>query len=196
MSQHQTPGEMLRQAREQRALEQQEVAKQLRLSAQTIIDIERDDYRHFTAEIYLRGHMRAYARLVNVDLDELLKAYEKMDITFESDPRTPAMLANNASITRSATRNGRRKAIFWAGFSVLFILIIMVMLWWQEQRNHTTILIQPIAQNKPVAKVETQEKPLATAVQAKKKTKPVAQKAHQPDKFVPDYSVSAVKNRK
>ena len=46
-----TPGQLLVAAREQRGLSQIEVAKQLRLSVQTVRDLEKDDYAAIVSEI-------------------------------------------------------------------------------------------------------------------------------------------------
>jgi len=152
MSEHQTPGEILRAARELRGLEQSDIATRLRLSVQTIIDIENDDYQHFAAEIYLRGHMRSYARLVDVDSVMLFKSYEKMGIEIESDPQIPVVMSYNVSISHPATQHSKRKTVLWAGFGVLLILIVMVVLWWQEQRHHAShVSVQMTNVTKPAA---------------------------------------------
>jgi len=62
----QPPGALLKSAREKLGLQQSEVAERLRLSVQKIIDIENEDYPRFSAAVYLRGHLRAFARVVNL----------------------------------------------------------------------------------------------------------------------------------
>ncbi len=132
--QHKTPGELLRAAREHRGFQQSAMADRMRLSVQTIIDIENDDYSRFSAEIYLRGHIRSYARIVNLEEDKVLQCYEAMGFVFESDNRD-RMLALTIPVT-TRTRRSKKRALLWVGISVMLVLVVMVVMWWREQQSH------------------------------------------------------------
>lgn len=205
----QTPGEILKAAREFRGYHQNQVAERLRLSVQTIKDIENDDYTHFTAEIYLRGHIRSYARVCDVDPEIVLKAFEGMGIEIESDPQVPVMMAHDVPVSRRSRRT-KRKTLLWAGLGVLLVLIVMVVLWWQEQQRHmyysqkATVPIETKATTevKPAAD-ERMAAPLQPPTRVKK-DKLVRHKAHHRkithhasretnnDTYAPDYSVTPV----
>ena len=74
-----TLGQRLVAASNAQGLSQADIAKEMRLSLQTVIDIESDDYSHGSAIIYLRGYLRGYARLVGLNPDEVLADFEKSD---------------------------------------------------------------------------------------------------------------------
>jgi len=196
-----TPGALLKAAREKRGLQQAGVAERLRLSVQTIIDLENDDYTHFTAEIYLRGHIRSFARLVNLDENKALECYESMGMVFETD-NNERLLSSQTVPVSARTRRSKRRALMWTSFTVLLILVVMVALWWQEQKHHVfpslsgisqsvnmqTISIKTAATKPRIQKPKiishtvslvAQKKKVPVRVHSKRKTKP----------YVPDYRV-------
>lgn len=69
-------GARLREARERKGISQAEVAAQLHLNEQTIVALEHDDRSRLPAPIYVRGYVRAYARLLGLSEEELLARYQ------------------------------------------------------------------------------------------------------------------------
>jgi len=65
-------GALLREARERRGMSVGDCATALRARAGQIEALEQGDLSGFGAEIYARGFLRSYARLVDVDADEVL----------------------------------------------------------------------------------------------------------------------------
>jgi cytoskeleton protein RodZ len=70
-------GQRLRQAREARGLNVQDIAARLHLSASVVATIENGAFEQLPAATYARGYMRAYANLVGVNPDTLLAAYDQ-----------------------------------------------------------------------------------------------------------------------
>lgn len=176
-----TPGKLLKAARERRGLQQRGVADRMRLSLQTIVDIESDDYTHFTAEIYLRGHLRNFSRIVNLDENEVLQCYESMGTVFEAENRERLLSIQTAPVTTQRTRRSKRRpALLWVSFMVLLILVVMVVLWWREQQSHMFYTLSSNSgstevQTIPITAANTDanvEKPIMIARKATKKTTP------------------------
>ena len=71
-----TPGQLLISAREAQSLSIDDIAKQLRLSLQTIIDLEQDAYAKIGVRTYVRGYLCSYARIVNVPERQILEVFE------------------------------------------------------------------------------------------------------------------------
>ncbi|RRQ21088.1 helix-turn-helix domain-containing protein [Thiohalobacter thiocyanaticus] len=69
-------GARLREVREHKGISPAEVAAQLHLNEQTIVALEQDDRSRLPAPIYVRGYVRAYARLLGLDEEELLARYQ------------------------------------------------------------------------------------------------------------------------
>lgn len=70
------PGIRLRTAREAAGMDLERVAAQLHLRPQQVEALEKDDYDGFAARVFVRGYLRNYARLVDLAVDEVLKAFD------------------------------------------------------------------------------------------------------------------------
>lgn len=73
-----SPGERLQNARQTRGWEVPEVAEKLNLSPGVVRALEADDYRLLPNPIFVRGYLRSYARLLDLNGDELVRAYEAL----------------------------------------------------------------------------------------------------------------------
>lgn len=84
------PGSRLQQARIKKNLDLEQVARKLHLSKQHVEAIERDDYSYVSALAYARGHLRMYAKLVDLTPNEILKAFDALQLK-DPTPATPAL---------------------------------------------------------------------------------------------------------
>jgi cytoskeleton protein RodZ len=71
-------GQLLRKARLNRGLSVEEVARQLRLSVRQITALEEDDYSKLVSNTFLRGFVRNYAKLLQMDSSPLLQQLERL----------------------------------------------------------------------------------------------------------------------
>jgi cytoskeleton protein RodZ len=74
------PGVELARAREARGLTRAQVAEDLRLSQSQVEALERGDESRLAGGTYVRGYVRAYARLVGLDPDELVARFERASL--------------------------------------------------------------------------------------------------------------------
>lgn len=65
-------GEQLRKAREAAGLSLEQVASQLRMPVQVVAALEAEHWDRLGAPVFVRGQLRSYARLLKVDLGDLL----------------------------------------------------------------------------------------------------------------------------
>jgi cytoskeleton protein RodZ len=72
-----SPGALLAAARESRGLTVIDIARQLKLSPWQIDALESGDYRRLPGTVFVRGFIRNYARLVNLDAALLLANAER-----------------------------------------------------------------------------------------------------------------------
>jgi cytoskeleton protein RodZ len=72
-----TPGQILRAARLRRGLAIQDVARQLRLSVRQVTALEEDDYSKLSSGTFLRGFVRNYSKLLQIDPQPLLRQLEE-----------------------------------------------------------------------------------------------------------------------
>jgi len=71
-----SPGKLLRDAREQLGLTQEQVAKELFMTLTKVKAIESDQYKYLHSDTFIRGYLRAYAQMVKVDLGHLMSIYD------------------------------------------------------------------------------------------------------------------------
>lgn len=88
------PGEELRRAREARGWPVERVAERLRLRAEQIVALERDDHSAFPALIFVSGYVRNYARLLGIDAAPLLASLQPVEAA------TPVIRAESAAPRR------------------------------------------------------------------------------------------------
>ncbi|MGE5027488.1 MAG: RodZ domain-containing protein [Betaproteobacteria bacterium] len=72
-------GQTLAEARERLGLSIPDVARQLRLSARQVEALEADDYSNLPAQTFLRGFIRNYAKLLQLDPEPLLAGCQGME---------------------------------------------------------------------------------------------------------------------
>jgi len=69
------PGQLLKEAREAAKLSVEDVARELRMTATKVRDLEADDYDKLHSDTFVRGYLRTYAKLLDMDSARLLEAY-------------------------------------------------------------------------------------------------------------------------
>lgn len=138
-----TPGKILRQAREALSLSQAKVAEKLYLSLQVIKDIEEDDYIHISAPIYVRGYLRNFAQLVHVPEEKILRAFEAMEVTEKFNHRERQFDSDFMLPIYHHNIQPRRKILRWVSLVVLAVLVALVMLWWRSQQHQSYSTVQP-----------------------------------------------------
>lgn len=70
------PGGVLRATRESLRYTRQDIADALNLTVRVVEDLETEQWQKFHAAAFARGYVRAYAKLLNLDPDALLRDYE------------------------------------------------------------------------------------------------------------------------
>ena len=72
------PGRVLQEERTRRKLDLEAVARQLRLSLTQVKALEADEYDKLPGTTFVRGFIRNYARILEIDAEPLLARYELM----------------------------------------------------------------------------------------------------------------------
>lgn len=132
------PGRVLRAAREAAGLSQSDVAQKLRMSRQSIKDIECDEYSHFSAVIYVSGYIRNYASLLHLDSKPLLQAFYEMGFaeevkSIERVNTSTLMTGVHRAVMVNRSKNHMAR---WASLLILAILVSLVGFWWYGQHHH------------------------------------------------------------
>jgi cytoskeletal protein RodZ len=72
-----TPGEMVREARKSLGLSLADVAAMTRVPKTMLKHLESDRYDEYSADVFARGHLRNYAREVQLEPEIVLQAFDR-----------------------------------------------------------------------------------------------------------------------
>jgi cytoskeleton protein RodZ len=113
------PGARLRAAREAAGLSLEQAAQQLKLAPRQVRALEEEDFAQLPGRTFARGFVRNYARLLNLDGDDLLRLLP--DSARAPALEAPALHSTGAMIAELPSRGPAR-----SGFSRWVIPIVLV----------------------------------------------------------------------
>ncbi|HET6655019.1 MAG TPA: RodZ family helix-turn-helix domain-containing protein [Gammaproteobacteria bacterium] len=126
-------GQRLRAGRERVSLSEAQVAQALNLDQSVVHALEAGDFDSLGAPIFVKGHLRNYARLVKIDPAEIIAAYEVLERT--APPDLPARSARGVKMDE---HGGWGSRIAW----LVLALIVAALGWWLYQTNQLSDLVR------------------------------------------------------
>ena len=178
-SQSSSPGARLAAAREQLGMTLSEAAERLRLDVATLQALEAGRFETLGAAVFVRGHLRHYAELLGLPLEEIEAAYAASSAKLAPQPdlrRTTTLPGNSASRAISLPP---RAALIGA-----IVLVLVALVWWAMRvppgRRHAAnpavaSPATPLAAQAPNA-VDAGPQPSAEAAAAAKNPAPTSTK--------------------
>lgn len=133
-----TPGQLLSAAREQRGLTQEAVAQQMRLSLQTIKDIEADNYVHIGVKTFVRGYLSGYARIVKIPEPRVLSAFDAMGVVFSDQVISIATMTSAQEFSR-LNKHKSPKAVRWGAGIISVVVVLLLVAITREHMHHKTV---------------------------------------------------------
>lgn len=142
------PGADLRSAREARGLSVHQVAVELHVSDAFINALERGDYAVLGEPVFVRGHLRNYARAVGVPEGQVLGAYDQT----QNKPVTPKLVTQH-TLGGGMSLRTREWSLRAASGAVVVVLLVLAVSWWQRRPDETvlpsTAVTQPVSTPAP-----------------------------------------------
>ncbi|MDN5861852.1 MAG: DUF4115 domain-containing protein [Salinisphaera sp.] len=123
-AQDNSPGSLLRRAREHRQMSVEELSGETALPRATIEALENNDFDRLAQPVFVRGYYRKCARVLEVDQETIMAAYA--DHTGVAGPR-PADPGRVDVITQDVTPGNWRP--LWVVVAVVVIIVIGVFAW-------------------------------------------------------------------
>ena len=114
-----TPGLLLKAARERQGYSEREAADRLNLMPDYVGIIERDEYEALRSPSFARGYVRAYCRLLELDESLLLLLFDELQGSSSEGPK------RIETQSLQLHRTGKGVVI---GLGILFLLVLA--LWW------------------------------------------------------------------
>jgi len=129
-------GARLKAAREEQNMALADVAAKLKLTSRQIEALEEEDFSHLPSEVFVRGFVRNYARLVGLEPDSLIAP---VDVQAEV---SEAITAPNAGLVVDSS--GIRRWLVYPMIAVTVFLILVAALYnWLRQGEDTLITTPP-----------------------------------------------------
>ena len=129
-------GERLAEARREQQIAVFEIAKELHLDEHKVRALERNEFDVLGAPVFAKGYLRKYAQLVNVDGDDVLADYYRMNRAAEAPPVV-------------STRQRPRQELSpgpWIAVIVVIILAVTAYLWFTRPDAPSISLPEPAAE--------------------------------------------------
>ncbi|WP_417617432.1 RodZ domain-containing protein [Oceanisphaera sp.] len=121
------PGALLRKSREAKGWTQAEVARRLNLRVAVIEAIDNDHHKAGVALTFLRGYVKAYAKVVGVPEAQAVAAFDAMSV---AQAPTDIPMKSFSKKTRQQASDKWLKRISWLVFTGL--VASLVYWWWQD----------------------------------------------------------------
>lgn len=122
-------GEQLQSAREAQSLKLSDVALQLKLPEARLIEIESSEYDPAISATFYRGYIRAYARLLKLDVEPLLESFNQtvvQETAIETNPRLSAFSSKKEVTTGT-------QLFKWMS-AIIVISILSLVAWGLKER--------------------------------------------------------------
>jgi cytoskeleton protein RodZ len=134
-------GQMLNQAREARGLTLQQVASQLNLAVALIEKLEQDQFNGDMQETYVRGYIRAYAKLLKIPEKQLVTAFS-LETGRQRFVAKPMQTFSNR--TKLQTTD---KRFLWLTYGIIALFIVLLFVWWWQTEAESEQSTQKQATN-------------------------------------------------
>jgi cytoskeleton protein RodZ len=134
-------GQMLREARERMGLSVDDVVAKIKLASRQIVALEADDFKSLPETAFVRGFVRSYAKLLQLDAQPLLDALPGAE---RAQVVTEQLSVETPFPERSVRQQNRNLLI--AAF--LLALVIAGFAFWQSNSPRPALIV-PVAENTP-----------------------------------------------
>lgn len=139
------PGQRLKEQREALGLPLAHVAQEMRILRSVLEALEEDHYEVLEAPIFVRGHLRNYARLLDLPPEEVVEAYERTLPT----QATPELRLDTER--GPAMNDGLPRWVFSVAWLLLLTMLVLGGLWWYAGPHR-----EPLTALNAAEEVETQ----------------------------------------
>ena len=133
-------GEILRQARESASYSIAYVAGQTHLNEEVIVALENDQFDQLPSDVFVKGYIRSYAKLLELDSKELLAAYPgNRDVQTET-------VVPQIKKAKKLNSSGVDPIVIWSSVTVVVILSGLLMTWWVYQEDSDPVELASVVE--------------------------------------------------
>lgn len=122
------PGQILADARKGMGLSQEAVAKRLNFRLTLVKDIETECFDHSLPATYNRGYLKSYAKLVNVNENDILSSYESLGVA-------KTQCAEMQSFSQQTKKQAHNNILMWITYLIIAAVIGSSAMWWLQGKQ-------------------------------------------------------------
>ncbi len=131
------PGLMLSEARKRLSLSAEDVSNRLNFRRNLVDEIEQDIFDQSLPATFNRGYLRNYAKLVAVDVDEVISAYDMLSVA-------EVQRSEMQSFSNLTVKQAEHSRLMWFSYLIAALLIGLMVLWWvQEPKLSVNVFDEP-----------------------------------------------------
>lgn len=182
LSEQTGPGPRLRAAREASGYEIEDIAKQLRLHPEILMDLEKDTFADHLALVFVRGYLRAYANIIGLNPEQVVEEFNALG--YQEDRALPDLKGKPKAASRMRTEHEMQSPTMSPRFKWVAITLVIIALGgvfaaynYEPQETLPPAQISPeVMQETPVdsASTDLPEPPAATQNSVRMGTTPAA----------------------
>lgn len=167
-------GAILRQSREAKGLSTAQVARQLNLKVAVIEQIEAEQWDATDSVTFMRGYLRAYARLMKLSEKEILQSFELQTAYLRQQPRPMHSFSKKTSLDAAENR------FMLVTYLLIVLLIGLFLVWfWQTHLlDSEPVSVVPEHQATSSSEVTSALQPIASSIS---QTNDASLQAQQPE---------------
>jgi cytoskeleton protein RodZ len=127
-----SPGRILQEARQAKNINITDAANELRLSTARLTSLEENKFADMGAVTFAKGYLRSYARFLGVSEEEVLQAFETLNLASDIPSYKPSLM--NEKMGEGSVGGGVRSARRMT-YLVGLIVAVLLILWWHNREN-------------------------------------------------------------
>lgn len=166
-------GRILREAREKLGLSITEVADQIKFAGRQIEALEADEFEQLPEMTFVRGFVRSYAKILNLDASALLALLPLPEVTPQP------LVYRSVEVPFPTEYTAQRSNLVWLGTALLLAVLIVIFAVWQYTKpvieSHETIKTETSLALPVEALAPEMSAPIEQPQEALPETKPVTQ---------------------
>ncbi|MCD6045389.1 MAG: integral rane protein [Gammaproteobacteria bacterium] len=147
-----SPGALLRDRRLALQLNEWDIAREMRLQTQYILDLEADNFDAFSSLAFVRGYLRGYAKLVGIAERDVMQLFNQLSLQEKVTTSIPKYITHDKSYGDRYWR--------WMGLAVVVFIVVSLVLWWQNSNSSLKSLSGSV--NTTLSQVSTLQHALQT----------------------------------
>lgn len=144
------PGLMLSEARKKLSLSVEEVSARLNFKTNLIENIEQDIFDQSLPATFNRGYLRNYAKLVSVDIGEVMSAYDMLGVA-------EVQRSEMQSFSNLTEKQAEHSRLMWFSYLIAAILFGLMVVWWVQEPKLSVNLFDNVQKEQGISN-ETSEK--------------------------------------